>query len=41
VDDPNTDSAKDVLARYGLTVDQIMERFRIYNSYSEVAKCQS
>ncbi|MGI2335597.1 MAG: NADH:ubiquinone oxidoreductase [Dehalogenimonas sp.] len=40
VDDPNTGSEKDVLARYGLTVDQILEHFRIYNSYSEAAQCQ-
>ena len=40
VENPNTDSAKDVLARYGLTLDQILERFKIYNSYSEVSQCQ-
>ena len=40
VENPNTDSAKDVLARYGLTLDQILERFKIYNSFSEVSQCQ-
>ncbi len=40
VENPNTDSAKDVLARYGLTIDQILERFKIYNSFSEVSQCQ-
>lgn len=38
VDDPNIDSQKDVLTRYGLTVDQVVEKFKIYNTYSEVAK---
>jgi sulfhydrogenase subunit delta len=38
VDDPNLDSQKDVLAKYGLTVEQVVEKFKIYNTYSEVAK---
>ena len=38
VDDPNLDSQKDVLKEYGLTVDQVVEKFKIYNTYSEVAK---
>jgi len=38
VDDPNIDSQKDVLTKYGLTVDQVVEKFKIYNTYSEVAK---
>jgi len=38
VDEPNTDSEKSVLQKYGLTVDQAMERFKIYNTYAEVAK---
>ncbi len=38
VDDPNADSEKEVLQKYGLTVDQAVERFRIFNSYAEVAK---
>ena len=38
VDDPNIDSQKDVLTRYGLTVDQVVEKFKIYNTYTEVAK---
>ncbi|HJX04094.1 MAG TPA: NADH:ubiquinone oxidoreductase [Dehalococcoidia bacterium] len=38
VDDPNTDSEKDILKKYGLTPQQIIEKFNIYNTYSEVAK---
>ena len=38
VDDPNIDSQKDVLTEYGLTVDQVVEKFKIYNTYTEVAK---
>ncbi|ADJ26230.1 NADH ubiquinone oxidoreductase 20 kDa subunit [Dehalogenimonas lykanthroporepellens BL-DC-9] len=40
VDDPNLDSEKDILARYGLTIDQILEHFRIYNSCTEATQCQ-
>ena len=38
VDDPNIDSEKDILKKYGLTVDQVMERFNIFNAYQEVTK---
>ncbi len=38
VDDPNVDSEKDILKKHGLTVAQAVERFKIYDSYSEVAK---
>lgn len=38
VDDPNIDSEKDILKKYGLTVDQVVEKFKIFNTYSEVAK---
>ena len=38
VDNPNTDSEKDILNKYGLTVDQILEKFKIYNTYTEVNK---
>ncbi len=38
VDDPNVDSEKDILKKYGLTVDQVTERFKIFNAYQEVAK---
>jgi coenzyme F420-reducing hydrogenase gamma subunit len=38
VDDPNLDSEKDILKKYGLTVDQVMERFNIFNAYQEVTK---
>jgi len=38
VDDPNIDSEKDILQRYSLTVEQVVEKFRIYNTYAEVIK---
>jgi coenzyme F420-reducing hydrogenase gamma subunit len=38
VDDPNVDSEKDILKKYGLTVDQVTERFKLFNAYQEVAK---
>jgi len=38
VDDPNLDSEKGVLQKYGLTVEQAVERFKIYNGFSEVAR---
>ena len=38
VDEPNLDSEKDILQKYGLTVDQVVEKFKIYNTYAEVTK---
>ncbi len=38
VDDPNIDSEKDILKKYGLTVDQVIEKFKIYDTYAEVSK---
>lgn len=38
VDNPNLDAQKEVLAKYGLTVESVVEKFKIYNTYSEVAK---
>ena len=38
VDDPNIDSEKDILKKYGLTVEQVIEKFNIYNAYVEVPK---
>ena len=38
VDEPNTDSEKDILQKYGLTVEQVVEKFKIYNTYAEVVK---
>ncbi len=38
VDDPNIDSEKDILKKYGLTVGQVIEKFKIYDTYAEVAK---
>jgi len=38
VDDPNINSEKDILQKYGLTVEQVVEKFKIYNTYAEVPK---
>ena len=38
VDNPNTDAAKEVLAEFGYTVDGILDKFRMFNSTSEVAQ---
>lgn len=38
VPDPNTNAEKEVLQKYGLTVDQAIGSFRIFLGYSEVAK---
>jgi sulfhydrogenase subunit delta len=38
VDEPNLDAQKDVLKTYGLTVEEVVEQFKIYNTYAEVPK---
>jgi sulfhydrogenase subunit delta len=38
VDEPNVDSEKEILKKYGLTPKQVIEKFDIYNRYSEVSK---
>jgi sulfhydrogenase subunit delta len=38
VDDPNIDSEKEILRKYGLTAEQAVDKFKIYNTYGEVAK---
>lgn len=38
VDEPNVDSEKEVLHKYGLTVEQAVDKFKIYNTYAEVVK---
>ncbi len=38
VDEPNINSEKEILQKHGLTVDQICEKFDIFNTYSEVSK---
>lgn len=38
VDEPNIDSEKDILKKYGLTVEQVVEKFSIYNTYAGVSK---
>lgn len=38
VDEPNMDSEKDILKKYGLTVEQVVDKFKIYNTYAEVTK---
>jgi len=38
VDDPNKDSEMEVLKKHGLTPEQAVEKFKIYNTYVEVKK---
>ena len=38
VDDPNADSQREVLATHGLSVQDILGKFRLYTGFSEVAK---
>ena len=38
VDDPNLDSHKEVLEEHGLTVEQMLNSFRIFDGYMEVAQ---
>jgi len=38
VDDPNVDAHKEVMAEHGLTVDQMLEQYRLFWSYQEVTK---
>jgi sulfhydrogenase subunit delta len=38
IDEPNTNSQKDLLAKYGLTVGDVLKQFRIFNGTLEVAK---
>ncbi len=38
VDNPNADSEKEILKKHGLSVEQVLSRFRMFDGYSEVAK---
>ncbi len=38
VSNPNNDAAKEVLEEYGLTIDQIMAEFRLFNGVFDVAE---
>ncbi|MBW1912638.1 MAG: NADH:ubiquinone oxidoreductase [Deltaproteobacteria bacterium] len=38
VDNPNVDSQREILAKYGLSVNDILGNFRLYTGFSEVAK---
>ena len=38
ISDPNTNAAKEVLAENGLTLDDILKEFRMFNGLSEVCK---
>lgn len=38
VDEPNINSEEEILKKYGLTVEQVVEKFKIYNTYSEVMR---
>jgi len=33
IDEPNINAEKDLLAEYGLTVEDIMQQFSLYNTY--------
>lgn len=38
VDDPNADAQREILSRHGLSVPDILKRFRLYTGFSEVSK---
>ncbi len=38
VDDPNTDAEKEILAKYGLNVRDVINKLRLYTANSEVAR---
>ncbi len=38
VDDPNTNSHKEILTKYGLTLEQALEKYKIYDTFAEEAK---
>jgi len=38
VDNPNADSEREILAEYGLSLRDILSKFRLYTGFSEVAK---
>jgi coenzyme F420-reducing hydrogenase gamma subunit len=38
ISDPNTDAAKDVLQEHGLTLEQVMAEFQLFNGVYDVAK---
>jgi len=38
IDDLNANSQKDILAEHGLTVEDILQQFRLFTGYSELAK---
>ena len=38
ISDPNSGAAKDVLEEFGLTVEQVLEEFRLFNGAYDVAK---
>jgi len=41
IDDPNVNAQKDLLAKYGLTVEDIMEGFNLYNACKKAAPEES
>ena len=38
VDDPNTDSAQEILEKYGLNLQDVINKFRLYTGCSELIK---
>jgi len=38
VDEPNKNSEEEILKKHGLTPEQVVEKFKIYNTYVEAKK---
>lgn len=38
IDDPNTDAHKEVMIQYGLKLDDVMKKYRLFWGYTEVAR---
>jgi hypothetical protein len=38
VDEPNVNSQKDIMKKYGLTMDDMMLQFKLFNGALEVSK---
>ena len=38
VDDPNMNAQKDILAKHGLTVEEVLKEFQLFQGYAAAAK---
>jgi hypothetical protein len=38
VDEPNANACKEVMTEHGLSMEQVLKEFQLYNGYYEVAK---